>query len=652
MESFYRFAAAWTVAAVAILIAAQDLAAQQDAATQQPGAVSVNAGDGTGVAALRQWDETVDRLTRTGGLVLTSRRNDGAVPGRTHEYLAQVVDGVPVSGGGVSRQVDAAGVTVSLLGTLHQDIDIGNAPALSAAEAAAGLERALGGRIVAGQRAALVLLPLPDGSHALSYRIPMSDGRFYFADAGDGRILHAVDAIRSQSAVGTGSGSLGRRKKLSTTRDGVLFLAHDRLRPGEIVTLDGRFNPWRVTPLISEHFENKLAPGTPVWNANDVATDADNEWDDAVVVEAHAYTGWTYDYLDAQHGRQGLDGANGRILSIVNPDQDLPNAFAITPPYGPEGTGVYVYGRSINQAGTETFSSLDIVAHELMHGVTHFAVSKRTGDPLGLQTDLPSSTRLGPETFTVEEGVTFACDDDFWWCIDGHFLLASAQGGAVNEAYSDIVGESVGFFHKDAGATADYLVGGDQTFGPLRSLSDPGSIRIIKEVKGFRYPDAYQNRYEFVLARGAAGTDATNPDPVGTAIDLPEVPEGWIYSHIVFVDGRFASSLSAPGYGGEHWNSTILSHAFYLAIEGGTNRTTGLSVQGVGDAGRAAVERIFFRGMTEMMPAAASLPLAANAIRQAAADLAPGSDARRAVTQALIAVGLPATPGAATALHP
>ena len=53
------------------------------------------------------------------------------------------------------------------------------------------------------------------------------------------------------------------------------------------------------------------------------------------------------------------------------------------------------------------------------------------------------------------------------------------------------------------------------------------------------------------------------------------------------------------GNGGEHWNSTILSHAYYLAIEGGTNRTTGLSVEGVGDASRSEVERIFFRAIVD-----------------------------------------------------
>ena len=508
---------------------------------------------------------------------------------------------------------------------------------------AASLERALGGRIVAA-RPALVVLPLPDGSYALAYRIAMSDGRFYFADADDGRVLHTVDAIRSQSAVGAGSGSRGGRKKLSSTRDGNRFLARDRLRPAEIVTLDAKFNPWRANRLVVEHFIEELPPGTPAWNANDVAADADNDWDDPAVVEVHAYTGWTYDYLYGQHGWQGLDGANRRIFSVVNYAPDYPNAVAAPPPYGPEGDGVYVYGQVADEAGEEPFTSLDIVSHELMHGVTHFAVSRRTGNPLGLDTALASSTRLGPESFTDEDGWTFTCDAGFW-CIDGRFILASAQGGAVNEAYSDIIGKSVGFFHEDAGATADYLVGSDQTIGPIRSLADPGSISIFEDRDDFRYPDAYQNRYDFVIYQTNATITTTNPDPnlLRTA-ELPELPEAWDYSRFVFVDGRFAFSLAQSGYGAEHWNSTILSHAFYLAIEGGTNRTTGLSVLGVGDAGRGEVERIFFRGMTDLMPAATSLPLTANAVRQAAADLASGSEAQRAVTQALAAVGLPPAP--------
>ena len=94
------------------------------------------------------------------------------------------------------------------------------------------------------------------------------------------------------------------------------------------------------------------------------------------------------------------------------------------------------------------------------------------------------------------------------------------------------------------------------------------------------------------------------------------------------------------GYGGDHWNSLILSHAFYLAVEGGTHRSSGMTVEGVGGANRAEIERIFFRAMRDLMPATASLPIAAAVIRQSAADVAPGGDAGRAVDEALRAVGL------------
>jgi Zn-dependent metalloprotease len=61
---------------------------------------------------------------------------------------------------------------------------------------------------------------------------------------------------------------------------------------------------------------------------------------------------------------------------------------------------------------------------------------------------------------------------------------------------------------------------------------------------------------------------------------------------------------------------TIVDHAFYLAIEGGTNRTSGLAVQGVGATNRAATI-------------------------QAARDLyGVNSAAERAVTQAWTAVGV------------
>ena len=613
----------------AALLGAALVAMGQDATSQEPAALTIAAGHSEGLDELRQWDATVDGMARTGEFVVMSRLADASLEGRTHEYLAQYFAGIPVFGGGVSRQLDAGGVTVSLFGTLHQGIDVNIAPALSGAQVAALLEEVHGGEVLAGGQPGLGILPLPDGSYALAYYFAMSDGYFYFAAAADGSLLRRVNAVKEQqAAVGAGSGSQGNERKLSTTQEDDRFHAHDRMRPAEVVTLDVRFNVQRYRRLFANHLIEGLPPGEAVWTADDYATDADNEWDDPTVVEAHAYTGWTYDYFSARHGWEGIDGATGRTISMVN--LGLANAFFASPPFGPEGNGVFGYGRRTDETSEEPYTLFDVVGHELMHGVTHFSVSNRTGSPFGLYNLVPIGARLGPRSFTDRTGETHTCEtarfpgvvetpDGFdvglapAWCENGRFVLAYSGDGAIHEGYSDIYGESLGFYYQDEGASADYLVGGDFSEGPIRSMIDPSFSGD---------PDAYGDRFEFALT-------------------LDE-DEFWDYSGHVFVRGEYFGTLRNDefGYGGDHWNSLILSHAFYLAVEGGTHRTSGRTVEGGGEANREEIERIFFRAMRDLMPAMATLPIAAALIRQSAADLAPGSDAQRAVDQALRAVGL------------
>ena len=69
--------------------------------------------------------------------------------------------------------------------------------------------------------------------------------------------------------------------------------------------------------------------------------------------------------------------------------------------------------------------------------------------------------------------------------------------------------------------------------------------------------------------------------------------------------------------GGIHINCGIPNQAFYLAIEGGTNRTSNLSVQGVGAANRQQIERVFYRAFVFMLPSNATFSTArAATIRQ------------------------------------
>lgn len=594
-------------------------------------AVPVAVGSDAAPGELQAWDARLDGMIRAGDLVVMSRDDDPTLPGRTHQYAAQFVGGVPVLGAGVTRQLER-GVTVSAFGNLHENLSVSVAPTITAGDAGTLIERQTGARLGDGQTPELIVLPLPTGSYVLAYGAAFDDGRFHFASASDGRLVHSIEAFRTQSAIGSGVGILGDRKKVSTTFRGGRFETHDRIRPSEIVTLDAGFD--------IERFLRLLAPGpwsVQRWTAQDIAADADNDWESSAVVDGHVHAGWTFDYFARQHGREGLDGRRGRIAGIVNAFDDY-NALWAPPPFGPEGRGAIAFGQYTGPEAPqgEPLVPLHVVAHEMTHGVVHYSIAQRTGSPFGLLDAFieGESVRFGPRSFTDRDGVTHSCRTTTFpgrvltetggieegqfpaaCSDDGRFVLASRQGTATNEAIADIFAVSAGFFHERDGATGSYELGVDSAAGALRSLSNP---------RAPINPRAYSDRIEFAFFCA----ELRNGECFGS------------FSGVVFIRGRYVTTLDGCCYGAEHWNSTILSHAFYLAIEGGTNLATSRLVAGVGAANRHVIEEIFFRALTVHLPAATTLPRTAAAIRQAAADLhPPGSAPYRAVHQALRAAG-------------
>jgi thermolysin len=363
---------------------------------------------------------------------------------------------------------------------------------------------------------------------------------------------------------------------------------------------------------------------------SDLASNASNTWTNGYVVDAHSNTGLTYDYFFRQHNWSGLDGSNRPMSDIVHSGTEARNnAFFIAAPFGPDRNGAMVYGRT---AGGVPVTAMDVAGHELMHGVTSFSLTSRTGSGF---TNIVY-TVLGPTSF-VFEGATFACSTTLlggrpFFCSGGRYVLGAFHGGAINEAVSDVFGTSVEYFNQPVGSgplKADYLVGEDITgFGPIRSMSNPASITIQHDAGAIEYPDHLSKMLNYALLV-ASGTP-TNPTSVS-------------YAPVAFSNGNavfFLNSGSTDG-GGVHQNSTLFSHAFFLAVEGGRNATSGVSVTGVGAANRAQIEKVFFRAMTQLMPNNASLTTAAAVVIQAAVDLyGAGSGPALAVTQAMTAVGL------------
>jgi len=544
----------WTARAGALLAGAILIALTPPAVPAQGPAspLHVQVADTASVADLRWWDARIDDWLRAGDLQVRRVWADPLVPGHEHERADQYYAGVRVFGGEVVRQ-RRSGQTVSVFAVLYPDIAVDPTPRLSAGDAQRRVELRYGVRLGPSRLPELMVLPLDGGGYVLAYRARVAtpeDVRVCFVDAHTGETVLEYSDRQTQSAVGKGAGVLGDTKKLSVFPQGGQFLARDRLRPPDILTHDLKGNLPRVVDFLNGRLD---------LTASDLAADADNDWTDGAAVDAHAYAGWTYDYYFKRFGRRGLDDKDRAMWNLVHPvrRQDLltypssvVSTYFLNAFYA--GDGVMVYGEGLpagyvlaatRQTVDYFAGALDIVAHELTHGVTDYTSN----------------------------------------------LIYRNESGALNEAFSDIMATSVEFFYQPPGSglrQADYLLGED--------VFRPGGIRSLANPAQFDDPDHYSLRY------------------TGTADN-----------------------------GGVHTNSGIANHAFYLAVEGGTNRTSGQRVDGVGSANREQIEKVFYRAFTMLLPANATFRQARAACEQAARDLyGTSSPAFRAVQQAWAAVGV------------
>jgi bacillolysin len=500
---------------------------------------------------IRQWDAAVDSLERSGDLRLRQHRADTLKTGRMHDRLDQYYKGVRVFGGDVARQSES-GITISLFGTIYEGIDLDTTPALSADRAREVIEQSGGAAMRPGVDPELVVLPLDAGGYALAYRarVLSPDGLFmYFVDANSGAVLLQYNDLKTDSAIGTGKGVLGDDKKMSVVKESKTYRAQDALRPPSLETFDLAGNATKAM--------NFLTGRGPLY-ASDIASDADNAWTDGAVVDAHAYAGWVYDFYFKRFGRRGLDNADIPIVSIVHPakrddvmrqSNSIVGLFYLNAAYF--GDGVMVYGEGLPSALTDgdgkhwnyMSGGLDVIGHELTHGVTDYSSQ----------------------------------------------LIYRGESGALNEAFSDIMGTAIEFYFQPKGdgpMHADYLIAED--------VVTPGGLRSLQNPDAFGDPDHFTKRY-----------------------------------------------LGAADNNGVHINSTIVTHAFYLAIEGGVNAVSRLSVEGVGATSRQQIENIFYRTFTQLLPSNASFSVARAATIQCARDLyGAGSGAERAIIQAWSAVGV------------
>jgi thermolysin len=498
---------------------------------------------------LAAWDRTVTEWASSGRLVVVQRQADPDVPGRTLERYDQFHRGVPVFGGALTRQLGVDGTAISVIGTVHPDVDLEVAPALGALAARQALVAAGSGPIVEEDGVRLMVLPTPSG-HRLTWTARVTsaaDGhvRRLFIDAGDGAPVFQYDDTWTQvttvagAETGAGTGIVGDRLKLGVQKAIGGYRAVDLLWPGSMTTHDMKGDPDRTRAV-----QTGAVPAAP----GDIAQDADNVWTDRAVSSAHAYARLSLFYLRQTHRHSGLDGRQAQPALFVN--------LARPENFGAQNTQFPLYFNNAFYTNRRAFfgvgdggsirnfaAGLDVVAHELAHGVTAFTSN----------------------------------------------LIYLNESGALNEAFSDIIGAATEFAYQAPGSvpgSSDWLLGEDvRMSGAFRSMENPTA---------FGHPDHYALRF------------------MGTADN-----------------------------GGVHINSGIMNHVFYLAVAGGTHRLSGLFVPGVGIGNRQEIERVVFRAFTSLLTADATFATARVATIQAARDLyGPGSRAEIAMIEAWDAVGV------------
>ncbi|MGQ1786814.1 M4 family metallopeptidase [Saccharicrinis sp. GN24d3] len=292
--------------------------------------------------------------------------------------------------------------------------------------------------------------------------------------------------------------------------------------------------------------------------------DEDNYWhnpDDQVAYDAHFGAEMTYDYLFNKFGRNSIDGNGLALKSYVHFGNNYANAFwdGDRMTYG-DGDGSSKYA----------FTSLDIVGHEIVHGLTSHSAD----------------------------------------------LEYAYESGALNESFSDIFGVAIDFYVYPT--SANYLIG-EQVFidgvSYLRNISDPNAafhpdtyqgkywITGTQDHGGVHSNSTVQSYWFYLLCEGGSGVNDNGDSYMVEPIGL-EAAEAIAYRNLTvylnrysnFEDARFYSIQSAVDLYGECSNEVIqVTNAWYAV--------------GVGPEFETAVTATFYSDQTFYCSAPASVQL-------------------------------------------
>jgi Zn-dependent metalloprotease len=378
---------------------------------------------------------------------LVARRVVADADGREHVHFDRLHRNLRVLGGDLIVHGDRQGAFLGVTATLRRAPNLPT-PALTAATAEL---RALPAAGVPLSPPDTELLILAGGAEAprLAYQVSWSwhrpDGLpsepRVLIDAVSGKELARWDEVRTVRA--RGRSYLHGELELETDADAGGYFLTDTTRGGlSVVDMNGQTE------------------------GGAIFFDEDNLWGDATLndratvgVDAMYTATVAWDYFSQRHDHPGFDGRGTAPYIQVHYGRNLSNAFWYTP------CSCLTLGDG--QPGSTPFASLDIVGHELAHGVT----------------------------------------------VNLANLVYFGDSGGLNESTSDIFGVMVERFAQNPNDPADYRVGERLGGNGLRDMARPESDGRSAGCYGpgvaqldAHYASGVGNRFFYLLSEGLSGT--------------------------------------------------------------------------------------------------------------------------------------------------
>ena len=279
----------------------------------------------------------------------------------------------------------------------------------------------------------------------------------FMVDAHSGEILKRWSTLHTAASKGTGKSQYSGSTELGTDSATSGFELRDVARTMNITTYNLNHGTSGTGTVFADP-DNTWGDGKNYVSGS--STTADNG--QTAGVDAHFGTEKTFDYYQAVHGRNGIDGAGKATYNRVHYSSNYDNAF------WSDGCFCMTYG---DGKSFSVLTSLDVAGHEMTHGVT-----SRTAN-----------------------------------------LTYSGESGGLNEAMSDIHGTMVEFYARGgSGATigntgGNWLIGEQLNATPLRYMVKPSKDGASKDAwstslgsTDVHFSSGPMNRAFYFLSQGAS----------------------------------------------------------------------------------------------------------------------------------------------------